>query len=177
MRDETKTDVILRAAHESDLPVLIDLARRSWLSAFADSAPAEFVREWLDRDFERDWYPKHWPSMTVAEAGGVILGLVQPMNDEINGLWVDPVAQGRGVGTVLLAQGEAEIAAAGYGRAWLSCSGFNPKALRFYAARGYRPVKVETKFRASGIREEMWTCERQLAPAEAEPKLQGHSPT
>jgi ribosomal-protein-alanine N-acetyltransferase len=161
--------MFLRPARESDLSVLIELARRSWLSAFADSAPAEFVREWLARDFERDWYPRHWRSMTVAEVGGIVLGLVQPMNDEINGLWVDPAAQGRGIGTMLLARGEAEITTAGYARAWLSCSGFNRKALRFYQARGYALVRVETKFRASGVREEMGIYERRVSLAPAEP--------
>jgi ribosomal protein S18 acetylase RimI-like enzyme len=152
----------LRPACEGDLPALIELARRSWLSAYADSAPAEFVRDWLARDFERDWYPKHWPSMTVAEAGGVVLGLVQPMHDEINGLWVDPAAQGRGVGTALLRHAEAQIAAVGHGRAWLSCSGFNLQAQRFYLARGYQLVRSETKERAGGVREEMLIYERRL---------------
>jgi [ribosomal protein S18]-alanine N-acetyltransferase len=159
----------LRPACETDLPVLIELARRSWLSAFVGSAPAEFVREWLARDFEREWYPKHWRRMTVAEAGGVVLGLVQPVDDEINGLWVDPAAQGRGVGTALLLHGEAEIASAGYGRAWLSCSGFNLKAQRFYLARGYRQVGAETKERAGGVREEMLIYERRLPRTPAEP--------
>lgn len=152
----------LRPACERDVPGLIDLALRSWLSAYADSAPAEFVREWLAREFERDWYPRHWPSMSVAEDGGVVLGLVQPMADEINGLWVDPAAQGRGVGTALLLHGEARIAAAGFSRAWLSCSGFNLKAQRFYVARGYRQVSGETKVRAGGVREDMLIFERRL---------------
>src|SRR5262249_55793660 len=137
----------LRPVCESDVPVLIELARRSWLSAFADFAPAEFIREWRARDFESDWYPKYWRSRRVAEADGTVLGLVQPLKDEVNGLWVDPSAQGRGVGTALLRHGEGEVLAAGYGRAWLSCSGFNPKALRFYLARGYRQVGSETKVR------------------------------
>src|SRR5262249_1700300 len=128
----------LRPACEGDLLALIELARRACLSAFADSAPPEVVREWRARDFEWGWYPKHWPSMTLAEADGVVLGVVQPMKDEINGLWVDPAAQRRGIGTALLLHGEAEIASAGYGRAWLSCSAFNPKAMRFYLARRYR---------------------------------------
>ena len=71
-------------------------------------------REWLARDFEGDWYPKHWPSMTVAEDGGVLLGLVQPAGDEINGLWVDPAAQGRGVGTALLERARAWAVEHGY---------------------------------------------------------------
>jgi ribosomal-protein-alanine N-acetyltransferase len=105
--------------------------------------------------------------MTVAEADGGLLGLAQPMLDEINGLWVDPSAQGRGVGTALLLHGEAEIAAAGYTRAWLSCSGWNPKAMRFYEARGYRLFRTETKDRAGGVREEMACYERPLPRAGA----------
>lgn len=151
----------LRPACEGDLAALIALAKRSWLSAFT-GAPAVFVQDWLGRAFEEEWYPRYWSGMTVAEAGGVILGLVQPMKDEINGLWVDPAAQGRGVGTALLLHGENEIATAGYTRAWLSCSGFNPKALRFYLARGYRRVKSETKARAGGVAEEMFVFDRPL---------------
>jgi ribosomal protein S18 acetylase RimI-like enzyme len=153
----------LRPACESDVPGLIELARRSWLSGFAGSAPAAFVREWLAREFERGWYPRYWPDMTVAEAGGVVLGVVQPMKDEINGLWVDPAAQGRGVGTTLLRHGEEVIAAAGYGRAWLSCSGFNPTAQRFYLKRGYREVGRESKERAGGVVEELLSYERPLS--------------
>ncbi|VTR93866.1 gcn5 family acetyltransferase : GCN5-related N-acetyltransferase OS=Nocardioides sp. (strain BAA-499 / JS614) GN=Noca_2371 PE=4 SV=1: Acetyltransf_1 [Gemmata massiliana] len=147
--------VNLRPARESDLPYLIALAQRSWLSAFKESAPDEFVREWLARDFENEWYPKYWPEMTVAEIDGVVVGLVQPTKDEINGLWVDPAAQAQGVGTALLYHGEREIASAGYDRAWLSCSGFNPNARRFYLARGYRHVRSEAKPRAGGVIEEM----------------------
>ena len=153
--------MILRPATAADVAALIELARRSWLGGFA-GAPPEFIREWHAREFEREWYPKYWPSMTVAEADGTLLGLVQPMNDEVNGLWVDPAAQGRGVGTALLGHGEATVAAAGYGRAWLSCSGFNPKALRFYEARGYRRFKTETNVRASGVVEDVVYFERDL---------------
>jgi ribosomal protein S18 acetylase RimI-like enzyme len=84
------------------------------------------------------------------------------MKDEVNGLWVDPASQSQGVGTMLLAHGESLIASAGHERAWLSCSGFNPKALRFYLARGYRQVRTETKPRAGGVVEEMVYFERHL---------------
>ena len=156
---------VLRAACETDVPGLIGLARRAWHSGFADAAPAAFVREWQARQFEQEWYPKYWPDMTVAEVDGVLLGLVQPMKDEVNGLWVDPAAQGRGVGTALLRHGELAIAAAGFDRAWLTCSGFNPKARRFYVARGYRETGCESKARAGGVVEEIWTYDRVLRPA------------
>lgn len=154
--------MILRPAREGDLPAMVVLARRSWLSAFTAHAPEVFVRDWLARGFEEAWYPKHWPEMTVAEADGVILGLVQPTADEINGLWVDPPAHARGVGSALLAEGERHIAAAGHSRAWLSCSAFNPNGVRFYLARGYRQFRSETKTRTGGVVETMLYFEREL---------------
>ena len=36
----------LRLAREADLPVLIELARRSWLSAFAQTAPFSLIAWW-----------------------------------------------------------------------------------------------------------------------------------
>jgi ribosomal protein S18 acetylase RimI-like enzyme len=155
--------MVLRPAREGDVEAMIDLARRSWPSAFTD-APEVFIRHWLAREFERVWYPKHWSEMTVAEEGGEILGLVQPTADEINGLWVDPGFHGRGVGSALLAEGERQIAAAGYRRAWLSCSAFNPKGVRFYLTRGYRQFRSETKDRAGGVVETMLYFERALSP-------------
>jgi GNAT superfamily N-acetyltransferase len=154
----------LRPAREADVPALVELARRSWLSAFAETAPPAFVRDRLAREFERDWYPRYWADMTVAEDGGVTVGVVQPRGDEVNGLWVEPAAQGRGVGTTLLRHAERQIAAAGHGRAWLTCSGFNPGAVRFYLARGYREVGREAKDRGGGVVEELLAFERRLAP-------------
>jgi GNAT superfamily N-acetyltransferase len=94
----------------------------------------------------------------------VLLGVVQPESDEVNGLWVAPEAQGRGVGTALLRHAERLIAAAGYKRAWLTCSGFNPGAARFYLARGYQEVSRTTKDRGEGLVEELLTFERWLVP-------------
>ncbi len=153
----------IRAASEADLPRLIELARRSWLSGFTD-APPRFITDWMARNFEQGWYARYWPDMFVAEEDGVLLGVVQPMVDEVNGLWVDPPAQGRGVGTLLLRHAESLIATALHRRAWLTCSGFNPRGCRFYLARGYEEVGRESKDRAGGVVEEMITYERRFNP-------------
>lgn len=153
----------IRPAAEADVPALVALARRSWLAAFA-TAPAAFVQDRLAREFERDWYPRYWPDMAVAEIGGVVLGVVQPAGDEVNGLWVEPAARGRGVGTALLHHAERGIAAAGHGRVWLTCSGFNPGGVRFYLARGYAEVGRELKDRGGGVVEPILVFERRLAP-------------
>lgn len=154
----------LRPAREADVPALIDLARRSWLSGFAGTAPTEFVQKRLAREFEQDWYPRHWPAMTVAEDGATLLGVVQPEGDEINGLWVASEAQGRGVGTTLLRHAERQIMAAGHKRAWLTCSGFNPWAAKFYLSRGYLEIERTRKDRGGELVEEVLTFERRLTP-------------
>ena len=154
--------IVIRPATECDVSTLIEIARRSWLGAYELCAPAAFVRDWLAREFEREWYPAHWHEMFVAGDESVLLGLVQPTADEINGLWVDPPAQGRGVGSALLAHGESQIVAIGYERAWLSCSGYNANAQRFYVARGYSPFRSEIRERDGGVQEEMCYYERAL---------------
>lgn len=151
----------IRPASQTDLPNLTGMARRSWLSGFTD-APPRFVSDWVARDFEPGWYARYWPDMSVAE-DGVPLGVVQPMGDEVNGLWVDPPAQGRGVGTLLLRHAEGLIAVAGYERSWLTCSGFNPQGCRFYLARGYREIGRRPTERAGGVVEEVRTYELQLS--------------
>lgn len=104
--------------------------------------------------------------MTVAEDGDVLVGVVQPEGDEVNGLWVAPEAQGRGVGTALLHHAERQIMATGHNRAWLTCSGFNPRAAQFYLSRGYLEVGRTTKDREGNLMEVILTFERQLLPDE-----------
>jgi len=131
----------LRPAVESDVSELIELARRSWLSAFAQTAPWPLIESWAVADRTSAHYQRHWREMLVLVDAGAILGLVQPVEAEINGLWVHPAHQGTGAGTRLLAAGEDVIRREGHGTAWLRCSVYNPRALAFYAKRGY----VETR--------------------------------
>lgn len=58
----------------------------------------------------------------------------------IEDLWVDPPAQGRGVGRKLLAAAVAAIARDGYRTATLDCFEANANARRFYEREGWRPA-------------------------------------
>lgn len=149
------TDIALRAAAERDVPRLVAIAQRSWLSAFAEHAPQAFVEHWRTADRAPAWYAEHWPDMIVAEAAGVPVGLAQPAADEVNGLWVDPDWQGRGIGTTLLRAAEERILAQGHRRPWLTCSGFNPRAAAFYRARGYAVERREHHTHPTGVTEEL----------------------
>src|SRR6187431_1877226 len=89
----------VRPAREDDVPRLVEIAKRSWLSAFSATAPAELVDYWRRLRREESLYPREWSTMLVLEESGRIVGVVQPKESEINGLWVDPDDQGHGAGT------------------------------------------------------------------------------
>src|SRR4051812_44450147 len=100
--------------------------------------------------------------MTVLEEDGVVSGLLQPKDAEINGLWVHPAQQGRGAGLLLLRAGEALIQAAGHSLAWLTCSAWNERALQFYRRAGYGETARHRAPHASGVELEEVRMERAL---------------
>jgi ribosomal-protein-alanine N-acetyltransferase len=156
----------IRPATEADVPRMIEVFRRSFLSAFGFTAPYPLIQQWIRNDREATYYPAHWPEMFVLEGDGTIAGLMQPTIDEIDGLWVHPDYHGRGVGSRLLEHGENIIRGRGYSRSWLTCSSYNERALGFYRARGYTVFRSTWKSHEGGIEEESFAMERML-PADA----------
>ena len=152
----------IRPATEADVPRMIEVFRRSFLSAFGFTAPFVLLQDWIRRHPEEESYPTQWAEMFVLEQDGEIAGLVQPTVDEVDGLWVHPHFHRRGIGTRLLQQGEQVIRERGFDRSWLTCSSFNPRALEFYRRRGYRTFESRWKRHECGIDEESFAMERML---------------
>lgn len=155
-------DPAIRPATEADVPRMIDIARRSFLSAFGTTAPFPLIQQWARRDRESVSYPRDWAEMYVLEEAGTVAGLMQPTVDEINGIWVHPDFQGRGIGSRLMDAGEGVIASRGYSRSWLTCSSFNRRALEFYRRRGYTVFQSSRYLHECGVDEESFGMERQL---------------
>jgi ribosomal protein S18 acetylase RimI-like enzyme len=160
------SDVLLRPAVCGDVPQLIEICRRGWLSAFAQTVPFELIRYWV----ERDWYASHcshyWRRMTVAHRDRSVIGVMEPLGDEINGLWLLPSALGRGIGTRLTDIGEAQIRAAGHRIAWVSCAACNEGAPGFCRRRGYvERRRYVHRIDAIGLDEPMIELERRLVEA------------
>lgn len=152
----------IRPATESDVPRMIEVFRRSFLSAFGFTAPFPLLQQWIGNNRENVLYPAQWAQMFVLDVDGTIAGLMQPTVDEIDGLWIHPAYQGRGIGSRLLAYGEDVIRNRGYGRAWLTCSSYNERALGFYQARGYAVFRSLRTLHDCGIDEESFAMERTL---------------
>ena len=155
----------IRPATEADVPRMIEVARRAFLSAFGNTAPPPLIQQWARTDREATSYPRDWPQMFVVERHGVIAGLMQPTLDEIDGLWIHPDFQGQGIGSDLLEHGEGVIRERGFVRSWLTCSSFNIRALDFYRRRGYTVFRSTRKLHECGVDEESFGMERMLSGA------------
>jgi [ribosomal protein S18]-alanine N-acetyltransferase len=156
---------LVRPARIDDIEPLIELARRAWLSAFAQTAPFALIAWWAASDRTRGIYEREWAEMLVLEEDGTAIGLVQPEEAEINGLWVRPDRQRTGAGTMLLRAGEAAIGRAGHTTAWLVCSAFNTDALAFYRRRGYVETGRDRYVHESGLEIEDVRLEKRLDAA------------
>lgn len=151
-----------RRAVKTDVPALIDLAQRSWLSGNCELAPIDAVRDWMESDLETKRYPEIWPNVTVAEHRSRILGLAYADGREVAELWVHPSFQRRSIGSRLLQACEQEILRAGYDTSRLQCSEYNVAAPHFYRARGYVEVSRSRGRLPSGVERDIIVMEKRL---------------
>jgi GNAT superfamily N-acetyltransferase len=124
---------VIRVATVGDVEAIAAVQDRSWRRAYADLLEpqtfdeVEEVRIARWREFlggeGRAW---------VMEVEGRIVGFAGVCGRELRSLYVDPAAQGAGVGTALLAQAEAA------GACELGVFEGNGHGRAFYEARGWR---------------------------------------
>jgi GNAT superfamily N-acetyltransferase len=126
---------VIRGATVADADAIAAISVRAWRRAYADLLDPQLLadldageraarwRDWLERDGVQAW---------VAEVEGRVVGFASVWERTLRALYVDPVAQGAGVGTALL--GEAEAA----GACELEVFAENGHGRRFYDARGWR---------------------------------------
>lgn len=126
----------LRDARSDDAGPVIRLLRRSWLTTWAPELPFEAVRHFVENDPASSFVAACLASFRIADVEGSICGMCYVSKDVVESLHVDPVAKGRGLGTVLLADAEAAIGRY-HPSARLEVRAFNDAARAFYQARGW----------------------------------------
>jgi GNAT superfamily N-acetyltransferase len=134
---------VIRRARRDDARVLAELEVRAWRWAYIDlvdeaEMPTVEAREqrWRDAPLDGAW---------VAEVGGRVVGVVQVGRREsdpagvgaLRGLYVEPAAQGAGVGAALHDHAVAALHDAGYAAATLWVFTGNGHARGFYERRGW----------------------------------------
>jgi GNAT superfamily N-acetyltransferase len=133
---------VIRPATAADARALAELEVRAWRWAYVDIVAEQdmiTVEERLER-----WSAEPLDGAFVAAVEGRVVGVVQvgPEVEDaavgrLRGLYVEPAAQGAGIGTALYEHAMAELRRAGFAAAVLWVFTANGHARGFYERRGW----------------------------------------
>jgi ribosomal protein S18 acetylase RimI-like enzyme len=123
-------EVVIRRAQPSEYDLARALIETVVNETFKDLfAPNPVPLNFKDED---------WPLAWVAVCGEQIVGVIITNQEWVTDLWVLREYRGQGVGSRLLVQGEAEIAARGQQTCRLRVVRSNAVAVQFYLGRGWQ---------------------------------------
>ena len=147
---------MIRPATEADAPVIADIQARTWRWAYGDFIAPEDMPVAHER---MPVWREHIAggAVRVFDQDGTVVGYSAVEDDELKSLYVDPAAQGAGVGGLLLKDAQERIRAAGHARAWLYVYAQNAQGCAFYERHGWVAVGGvlgEGHWRAPGRRYE-----------------------
>jgi CubicO group peptidase (beta-lactamase class C family) len=156
--------MILRATTPADRAAGTALVLACWRRSYAGLLPQGVLDGLTDEQAAALWaraLASGRPGL-VAERDGALVGVTvfgrlddPPGQGHVHSLYVDPAAQGEGVGGALLAAAEAELTAAGAGGVTLWCFAANTPGLAFYRRHGLLPdgaTRVEPEFGVLEVR-------------------------
>jgi GNAT superfamily N-acetyltransferase len=149
---------LVRTACSDDSRRLAEIHVTSWQRAYDGLLPAEFLHA-LSVESRNEWWSRR---LNALESGGAVLivadaedgaaegfafiGPCSPTEGEVYAIYVDPRRWRGGLGTVLLAAAERQLAAGGFGQAILWVLEGNERGRLFYQTQGWRPdgaLKIE----------------------------------
>lgn len=122
----------IRPPAPAELPALAAVAWRSTRAAFAPILPAAVFNRKRPADFQRRFARRLADLRIAVDGEGPPLGFALMTGAHLDMLFVDPAAQGRAVGSALLADAVAR------GCRTLESFADNGRARRFYQAHGFR---------------------------------------
>lgn len=149
----TESDKHIRQATLEDALAIAEVHVRSWKAAYPGLIPQDYLDGLRVEDRLGNWETAlsnpGWPAVYVFEEEDRIAGFtcLSPSRDldadqsstgEVQAIYLDPDAFGRGVGELLMNSAEVELAAAGFTDASLWVLDTNMRARRFYERLGWR---------------------------------------
>lgn len=140
MKPKRDQVLLLRPGTEADVDDFIRIWRAIWHHSFAAVLDADLDEPAFKYGMEHAELIPVARRMIVAVLDGRVVGYCFRDGAHIDDLWVDPPAQGRGIGGALLAAAVSAITGDGYRTATLDCIEANAGARRFYERQGWRPA-------------------------------------
>ena len=135
--------VTLRPAQPADTAAVAEVWQAAWHDGHRGHVPDALIEARDPAYFaarSRDLVDQ----VTVAVDGDDLLGVLIVKADELQQIMITAAARGRGVGGLLLAAAEHQVAAAGYDEIWLAVVPGNTSARRFYESHGWSDRGEET---------------------------------
>ena len=133
----------LRKAVEEDIPSLVALFRETILEVYGQILSRDVLKPWAEGDRLREDIGILWHDIVVAENAGDITAAAARIDDLVALLWVHPAHQRKGMGSALLDAIETDMMESGHDMAKLECFSDNDKAIGFYRAKGWEPLREE----------------------------------
>jgi ribosomal protein S18 acetylase RimI-like enzyme len=130
-------EIALRRGRPADHAAMKAILRATFESTWRAAISAAAAEAYLAADRAGAYVDRFGGDFWVAERDGEIIGLAHWRGDFIDALHVRPGHARRGIGRLLLARAEQEIAKARFAQVWLETDTFNEGACAFYAAQGY----------------------------------------
>jgi GNAT superfamily N-acetyltransferase len=139
----TSVVVSLRPAQPADVAELAEVWRAAWHDGHAGHVPQTLI-EARGPAYFRARSAELLEHTTVAVHAEELLGVLIVVGAELQQLMVTAAARGRGVGALLLADAERQVAADGHDEIWLAVVPGNTTARRFYGSHGWSDRGEET---------------------------------
>ncbi len=157
----------LREASAGDVDEVAALFLRCWRGSYADVLPAQVIGVFDEAGARELWHralsrPRAGTRGVVAVEDGRVVGVIrmgrdpaEPTAGHVFSLYVDPDAQGSGVGRSLMAEAAAWFRSEGLSEATLWVFEANDRARGFYGRHGWSPdggTRVEPEFGEPEVR-------------------------
>jgi ribosomal protein S18 acetylase RimI-like enzyme len=124
----------IRPAVEADVPALVSLLRRSWLTTWAPELKFETVQRFARDDPARHYAEDTWREFMVADDDGVMVGMFHVEHDLLHAIHLDHRRKRQRIGSLLMDEIERRISAE-HRIARLEALAFNVGAIKFYKQR------------------------------------------
>lgn len=130
------SDVQIRPGTPADAPEVAAIWEAGWRDGHLGFVPDALVAVRTPASF-RTRAAERVADTTVATVDGAVAGFVMVVRDEVEQVYVAAGHRGSGVATLLLAEAERQVAAAGHPTAWLAVVAGNARARAFYVRQGW----------------------------------------
>ena len=131
---------MIRRATPADADAIAAVQARAWRHAFADIVEPDRMPVASEQGRRLAEHIEGGGEVQVFDQDGRIAGFAMFVGDQLHALYVDPPAQGAGVGTVLLGAAVDALRAAGHTEAFLWTFEANGLARAFYERHGWQHV-------------------------------------